>query len=412
VCFLACAYGLGVSLQNATERLQKLGGRRSSNRSVRSLVHLSANASTARTLNLISVWERWGQDAEYIRLPFFESTVLNRSIIVKHRLRNYERDAFQFDRSSATKVILPIDPTDLNVGARSFFVGQKGYEVFLEELAGGPDGVGGRDDRLLQVLDTLPSLDPFLMRERLKKEGFGPARCYFDLTDADMVRMFNFVRDEVAPLIGMSFQDSTAFKEKTGKLANKILANASDAELEPLRQGLDMSKPDFEEGIFCWKGFIYYKWTLGDLLPRVRPVASQLSTIKPIGLMTDDERDYIQPAQARLAKSIARSCETVRITLKVYEDAYADLTKHGQPMAFREFLLKAPTLFNELGERLGAVHHIVNFWAFRFPEGERAQVTSEELFDLLADFEASLNWHNKAPISTGPDPRSLIPMQT
>ena len=50
-------------------------------------------------------------------------------------------------------------------------------------------GVGGRDDRMLQVLDGLPSLDPFLMRERLKKEGFAPARCYFDLTDADMVRM-------------------------------------------------------------------------------------------------------------------------------------------------------------------------------------------------------------------------------
>ena len=377
---------------------------------MRSLVHLSANASTARTLNLISVWERWEDDADYLRLPFFESTVLNRSIILKHRLRNYERDIFRSERTLATKVILPIDPTDLNVGARSFFVGQKGYEVFLNELASGGDGVGGHDDKLLQVLDTLPSLDPFLMRERLKKEGFAPARCYFDLTDADMQRMFQFVRDEVAPLIGMSFSDSNAYREKTGKLATKILANASDAELEPLRQGLDMTKPDFEEGIFCWKGFIYYKWTLTDLLPRVRPVAAQIASIKPVGLITDDEREYIVPAQARLAKSIARSCETVRTTLKVYEDAYADLTKHGQPKAFREFLLKAPNLFNELGERLGAVHHIVNFWAFRFPEGEHTQVSSEELFDLLADFEASLNWHVKTH-TPAVDLRAQIPMQ-
>ncbi len=378
---------------------------------MRSLVHLSANASTARTLNLISVWERWAQDPDYARLPFFESPVLNRSMIVKHRLRHHERDTFRYERTLATKVILPIDPTDLNVGARSFFVGQKGYEVFLEELSAGDSGVGGHDDRMLQVLDALPSLDPFLMRERLKKEGFAPARCYFDLTDADMVRMFQFVRDEVSPLIGMSFQDSTAFREKTGKLATKILANASDAELEPLRQGLDMSKPDFEEGIFCWKGFIYYKWTLGDLLPRVRPVAEQIAAMKPSGLMTDDEREYIVPAQSRLAKSIAKSCETVRETLKVYEDAYADLTKHGQPLAFREFLLKAPHLFNELGERLGAVHHIVNFWAFRFPEGERAQVNAEELFDLLADFEASLNWHEKSKAPARVDPRQQIPMQ-
>ena len=306
MCFLAFDCWLGVSLNSAAERLQKLGGRRSTNRAVRSLVHLSANASTARTLNLITVWERWGQDADYARLPFFESPVLNRSIIVKHRLRHYERDTFQFDRSSATKVILPIDPTDLNVGARSFFVGQKGYEVFLEELAAATTASAAMTTGCCGCWTPLPSLDPFLMRERLKKEGFSPARCYFDLTDADMVRMFQFVRDEVAPLIGMSFGDVSALNEKTGKLATKILANASDAELEPLRQGLDMSKPDFEEGIFCWKGFIYYKWTLGDLLPRVRPVAAQLSSIKPTGLMTDDERE-LHPAGAGAAGEIDRA---------------------------------------------------------------------------------------------------------
>ncbi|HZZ88734.1 MAG TPA: hypothetical protein VFE13_10420 [Caulobacteraceae bacterium] len=378
--------------RTAVDRLRKPARPRSNDRSVRSLVYLSANASTARTLNLISVWQRCEEEPDYRRLPFFESTVLNRSIIVKHRLRNHERDAFRDGRSLATKVILPIDPTDLGVGARSFFVGQKGYEVFLDEVSGGACGVGGRDDLLLGLLDTLPSLDPFLMRERLKKDGFYPARCYFDLTDADMERMFQFVRAEVAPLIGMSFGDlSAAFDSKTQKLASKILANASDAEFEPLRQGLDMTKQEFEEGMFCWKGFIYYKWTLGDLLPRVRPVASHIASMRPSGVMTDDEREYIIPAQARLAKSIARTCETVRLTLKVYEDAYADLTKHGQPRAFREFLLKAPTLFYELGERLGAVHHIVNFWNFRFPQGERERVSAEELFDLLADFEASLS---------------------
>jgi hypothetical protein len=56
------------------------------------------------------------------------------------------------------------------------------------------------------------------------------------------------------------------------------------------------------------------------------------------------------------------------------------------------------------------VHHIVNFWAFRFPEGEHTQVSAEELFDLLADFEASLNWHAKAH-TPAVDLRAQIPMQ-
>ena len=57
----------------------------------------------------------------------------------------------------------------------------------------------------MDLLDTLPSLDPFLMRERLRQRGHEPARCYFDLTDADAEAMLSFVREELAPLIGMSF---------------------------------------------------------------------------------------------------------------------------------------------------------------------------------------------------------------
>jgi len=372
----------------------------SSDRSVRSLLHLQAHASTTRTLNLLSVWGRHGTESDYAASPFFDSPTLNRSIIVKHRLRQHERDEFFDGRSSATKVILPIDVTDLAIGARSFFVGQKGYEAFLEDLSIAVGEVESRDEKLLHLLDQLPSLDPFLMRERLKKEGFAPARCYFDLTDADTQRMFNFVRTELTPLIGMSFDKSdTRLAEKTTKMATKILANASDAELEPLRQGMGMSKPDFEEGVFCWKGFIYYKWTLGDLLPKVRPVAAQIVAVRPEGPVTDEERNLIAGAQSRLGNGIARACETVRMTLKVYDDAYADLTRNGHPETFRDFLMKAPGLFYELGERLGSVHHIISFWRFRFPDGSRQKVGAEELVDLLADFEASLNFAGSAAIA-------------
>jgi hypothetical protein len=342
-------------------------------------------------LNLFGVWKRHGGQEDYIAKPFFKNAVLNHSIIVKHRLRAHERHDFNGDRVSATKVILPIDLTDLRAGARSFFVGQRGYREVLDELIAGQGTADPHDDNLLQLLDSLPSLDPFVMRERMKGAGFNPARCYFDLTDADAARMFDFVRQEVAPLIGISFDDRDArLNENTIKLANKILANASDDELEPLRQGMSMSKPDFEEGIFCWKGFIYYKWTLTELLPKVRPVALEIAAVGPAGPIDDDSRTYVLEARARLVRAVSKACETVRATLKVYDDSYADLTRNGRPQSFRDFLLSAPTLFYELGERLGAVHHIVSFWRFRFPIGARSKIGAEELVDLLADFEASL----------------------
>ncbi|HEY2710534.1 MAG TPA: hypothetical protein VGI95_21020 [Caulobacteraceae bacterium] len=368
-------------------------------RSSRSLLHLQANASTARTLSLYTVWKKHADEEAYKASPFFDSVILNRSIIVKHRLRPNERDSVYDGRRSVTKVILPIDPTDLGVGARSFFVRQKGYESFLEELSLTGEGVGSRDDKLLNLLDDLPSLDPFLMRERLKKSDYKPAQCYFDLSEADMTRMFQFVRREVTPLIGISFDsEDRRFAEKTERLASKILANSGDAELDPLRMGLGMEKAEFDEGVFCWKGFIYYKWTLSDLLPRVRPVADEIGSIRPNGPVSDDDRAYIVGVRERLSKAIALSCETVRTTLKVYDEAYADLTQNGHPHSFRDFLRRAPGLFHELGERLGSVHHIVSFWRFRFPAQTRQQIGGEELIELLADFEGSINFEAPAPV--------------
>jgi len=54
--------------------------------------------------------------------------------------------------------------------------------------------------------------------------------------------------------------------------------------------------------------------------------------------------------------------------------------------------LNAPAMFCELGERLGAVSHIVSFWNFRFPQGRLPVVTGPELMDIFTDFESSLSF--------------------
>ena len=56
-------------------------------RSYRSLVSLASGGATARTFNLLKVWNRFAGGDEYESHPMFRSPILNRSIIVKHRLR-------------------------------------------------------------------------------------------------------------------------------------------------------------------------------------------------------------------------------------------------------------------------------------------------------------------------------------
>ena len=381
-------------------------------RSFRSLEHLERSASTSRVLNLRSIGQRWSQDPQYRKQPFFQSSALNTSIIVKHRLRGNELDQFSSIRRVATKILVPLQSTDLRLGARYVFVGQRGFKEALFNAFGiaiGPESV---DLRTLAVLDESPTLDPFLLREQLMRRALAPARCYFELSEADAKRMLLFAQWEIAPLVRMTGGDGDPSSPHTIKLTRKILSNAGDAELEPLRQTLQLEPQQFEEGAFSWKAFLYYKWKLIDLLPRVAPVMQQIETIQPRRGGGAGTLGYLATARASLRLGLAEAARNVRATLEIYETAYRALTSNSDSAAFRDFLLNAPRLFNELGERLGAIDHMVSFWSFRFPENRLSVVSADELADIFGDFESGLGGERApAEVLRLPPPEMIAPMR-
>ena len=362
------------------------------NRNVRNLEHLEHSASTSRVLNLRAIARLKGGAADYKSQPMFENATLNASIIVKHRLRADEFDQFATPRGGATKILIPIETNDLRLGARYVFIGQRHFNKALFDAFGIAPGDGSRDLRVLELLDETPTLDPFLLREQLRRHGVEPARCYFDLSPGDTQRMFDFAQREIEPLVRMSVGAGDASFVKASRLTRVILANSSDAALEPLRRTMQLDPQQFQEGVFCWKAFLYYKWQLADLLPRVGPVLKQIETIRPRGPQDDETKIYLSGARLGLRRSLLDACRQVKGTLEIYDRAYARLTQNSDPGEFRDFLLHAPQLFNALGERLGAVEHIVSFWRYRFPGAKLPVISPDELSDLFMDFEGSLGF--------------------
>jgi hypothetical protein len=367
------------------------GLRLSNNATIRNLAHLQESASTARVLNLLRVWKIHGRTPDYAAKPFFNNPVLNRSLFVKHRLRRDEVDLFNGIRQTATKVILPMDGDDLRVGGRSVFIGQSNYDLVMRTVFDEHWDNEPGDREMLQLLDELPSFDPFLLREHLSRHNRNPARCYFEISDADMQRMFRFVETQVRKLVDLCYAgvEGGASEAQGSRLVAKILSSKVDAETEPLRQVLRLEKPEYEEGVFCWKGFLYYKWSLIEALPKVTSVIEAIKTVKPRGTTDKETQVYIARSRDALGETLMKVCKRAQRPLAIYDKSFAGLVD-GQPQDFREFLLGAPAMFTDLGQQLGAINHVVSFWRFRFPEGQTPKVTFEELQDIFRDFEESL----------------------
>ncbi len=346
-------------------------------RSVRLLTALEGSASTARVLNLVATHRKYPNDPDVAQAPFFKNRLLDRAIILKHRLRPNEYGLFQSPRPTATKVMLPMDHSDLRAGAQTFFVGQRDFDRLTESAFGADLKAGTRDRRVLDLIDSLPSLDPFLLRESLR---------------ANEVE-----QKEIMALVTLSSSEGAI--SSSARLVEKLLSNSPDSGFEPLRLTLKLNEQEYQDGVFSWRGFLYYKWVLSDLNGPIARVVREIGSINPRGPASVDAAQYIPDAKRRLQAAGARTVRSAQKMLDVYNDSYAALTQESKPNAFRDFLLSAPSMFSDLGEALGAIQHIVSFWTYRFPHGRPRIIQPDELMDVLLDFEDSLS------MSSSPEPQ-------
>ena len=359
-------------------------------RTVRSLNSLGG-ASSNRVFNLIAITQAYEEEDKSRLAPLFASRNLNHSIILKHRLRADEVDFFASRRALVTKIIIPFERTDLKFGGRSIFVGQKGFEDLLKEVGNYRDkNEMRRDLNMLKLIDSLPSLDPFLLREHLRINDIHPDSRYFAISEADQQRMHDFAAQEVSRLTAMASGKGT-MSAGTSRMVAALLSSEVNEKLEPLRLTLGMAPSDFTEGVFSWRGFIYYKWCLDEYWPNLMRALRGIKAIQPTGILSRDEKLFLEESKNVILRGAKANSIEIRRIIGEYDQAYSDLLDHQDPELFRAFLMSAPKLFLDIGDKMGTITHITSFWNYRFPEGAPRAAEAGELLAIFQDFTRGLS---------------------
>ena len=290
---------------------------------VRSLSALAAEASSARVLDLATLAAEKPTDEEYAARPMFLHPVLNRAILVKHNGSAAESDASTPRRLGSTKVILPFDVFDLNLGGQYLFVDQADFLPMLNRHLDYDDPeLMERDVSVLRMLDKLPTLDPFLVRAILAHQNIDVGRCYYRLSELDRADMMAFVVGEMQALIKLCFKGAdTGGDGPAERLSLRLLGDASSPELDLLRQALRMETSEFSEAMFTWKAFLYYRWRAKELEGQVKATVKAFSGIRS-RRFERDEVMFINRAKELAQRTIAFKLEEVARHLKRYDQAF------------------------------------------------------------------------------------------
>jgi hypothetical protein len=358
-----------------------------------SLRRIIRGGATPRILDLWSIHRRFGETLEYAAKPFFKNARLNASFLIKHTVRPHDRPYLLTENPVATKLIIPVSTDDLAMGGHSFFVEEKGFDRRLKEFLGTGSINPQFDADLARVkeLAAMPSFDPFLLADRYANSDRPVARFYFNIAPDEQEAMLAHVTRQIFGIVSMAFDDDilNPDDDRARKFARQLLDGQDRERLAGLRETLGMDEAQYEEGIFGWKGLLYYRWRIREARDDLRRFLIELNDVTVRGATWEENKEVsdIRRAILKMSKDRWRALTSV---IDDYDSQYARFCEGGDPTAIRDFLLKAHAYFGQLGADLSAVTHVTSFWEYWWKDREKGSLSATDALEMFPNFLRSL----------------------
>jgi len=228
------------------------------------------------------------------------------------------------------------------------------------------------DIDMLDLLNSLPTLDPFLMKCKVQQSGIedqiSPA--YFNISLQEWKRLQGPIREKIEALVRRALnveaeETSKEVEAHVSKFLKKIW-EARDVEgIEDFVKSLDLTPERAPEMFFAWKAICYYQSQYETIKPAMRDFFGWFGDPKKAlpadmnALGTEAKKRIL--AEMNAVRGRMRDCYmTIEQSLKNYEDSYWQFIKEGKAAGFIGFLSEADRHYMELAACLSSIAHGIN----------------------------------------------------
>ena len=314
--------------------------------------------------------------------PMFRNRYLNDSIIFKVVDSVLIRGKRQY--GVETLVYFPYNHDNIYEGGDSILISDPrraekllhkcGLDLLREERAED----GRWDVQIMEMIDELPTLDPFLLKCKAQQQGIeehlNPA--YFNISLEEWTRIQKPIRAKIDALVRKALGMDSGARAQDPDLRLKIEENISEFlkkiweardidGIEDFVYGMEMPPERAPELFFAWKAICYYQVQFSEVEPALRRLFAWIGdpkTALPVdfgGLRTETQNQIkrdLKQLRARLRENYLGIVET----LKTYEESYRQFIEESNPGPFKLFLSEADTHYVDLAACLSSNSHAIN----------------------------------------------------
>ena len=347
------------------------------------------DAGSSRVFNCNDIWRKHARTpSETAR--FFANPHLHSLVLIKETNVNGARGASSNGQIVGTKLYFPYNGDDVYEGGRSVFLHHPQVMTVLREQFGLASGAVTqeellRDLKILRILDRLPSLDGFLMRNALEQENITVHGSYFEIPDEERAAIIEYVRRKLEPLVQAAFGSESPTASKVSQLIDKLWEARDKEALAPLIEAFRF--PDHEAlTIFgSWNGITYYTFEYARLREKRESFARWLrDDALPRNYVADKQFEHLGALLKETVRRLRYHWSAVEEISRKYETLYARfLTARDGVRDFIGFLRGSRELYWRMGDSLSKMNHAMHCWDLNTAAFPGRRLPSDQLERIL-----------------------------
>jgi hypothetical protein len=302
---------------------------------------------------------------------FFRCKPFNNLVLIK----DADPQARSNGPSIGTKLYLPFNENEIYEGGRTIFLHDKNVEAALIDSFGRgalPEDAMAEDMRIMHVLNRLPSLDPFLLKDIFLNEKIDMNPAYFEVGKELWDEIELYILQGFEPLAAAAFPDAVSSDEVARKLIEKIWEGRDLEALKPLIMAFRLPAGQELEIFAAWKGINFYGFQHQKAMLPMGELTDWLRDVKiPIAAVSATERAEIKASLEASKTQMQSEWQAAEKVLADYQNSYDKMFRYRKGSAdFLAFLQNSSKAYWILGNSLGKTGHAAYCWDVmtkRFP---------------------------------------------
>lgn len=321
---------------------------------------------------------------------FFRSRQLNDLLLIKDTVPEADRGPMR--PAVGTKLYFPFNEANIYEGGRTVFIHENNLDktiiAHFGETAIAPETLK-EDIRIMQMLDRLPSLDPFLMKDVFIRQKMTMNPGYFEVSDEAWTEIETFMLQRFEPLVRAAFPDDETTDDKARLLIDKIWEGRDLEALHPLIVAFRLPEREALDIFSSWRGIVYYSYQYQCEQARMIDLFKWIKeTDHPYTGVPNNENRDLQAQFAFIRERLRTEWQQIETIVREYEDSYDKMFRlKTSSTGFLNFLKNSNNTYWTLGNALGKTNHAIYCWdvmTSRFADRKLPWANLQEVVKMLA----------------------------